>query len=104
MPHTSPSDARQLRRAPVPAQPRPPLAKIAQPQVDERLRAAISRVKLHGNGARVRVATRFGEAVFRYPAGLPPTAFDGGDPAADDPAAGANDTQRISQRIGGGGR
>jgi len=115
--------------APVPARTQPTLATIAQPYADEVLRAGISSVMVYGNGARVRMATRFGEVYFRYPAGLPPTAFalyvdasgvevdsdtfDAGNAAQYEAAlaailpqaiqrATANNTQQMQQGLGGG--
>jgi len=61
--------------AAVPATDQPALAQMAQPYGDGLRRAGISTVMVYGNGARVRLGTRFGDVYFRYPAGLAPTAF-----------------------------
>lgn len=116
--------------APVPATDQPALAQMAQPYGDGLRRAGISTVMVYGNGARVRLGTRFGDVYFRYPAGLAPTAFalyvgaqdievdsdtfNTGNAAQYEAAfksvlpeaikrATANNTQEAQQRLGGGG-
>ena len=61
--------------AQIPATTQPALSAIAQPYAQGLRRAGIQSVQVFSNGARVRVATNFGEIYLRYPAGLGPTAF-----------------------------
>ena len=59
----------------IPATTQPALSTIAQPYAQGLRRAGVQSVQVFSNGARVRVATNFGELYLRYPAGLSPTAF-----------------------------
>jgi hypothetical protein len=59
----------------IPATTQPALSTIAQPYGAAMRRAGIQSVQVFANGARVRVATNFGELSLRYPAGLGSTAF-----------------------------
>jgi len=61
--------------ATIPATTQPALSAMAQPYADDMRNAGINTVQVLPNTPRVRVATRVGEIYFRYPAGLPPTAF-----------------------------
>jgi len=60
---------------PIPATTQPALSALAQPYAEVLRTAGINSVQVFANGARVRVATSFGEIYLRYPAGLGPTAF-----------------------------
>ena len=61
--------------AQIPATTQPALSAMAQPYAQGLRRAGVQSVHVFSNGARVRVATNFGELYLRYPAGLSPTAF-----------------------------
>jgi hypothetical protein len=60
---------------PIPAITQPALSAMAQPYADGLRKAGINSVQVFGNGARVRMATSFGEIYLRYPSGLSATAF-----------------------------
>ena len=60
---------------PIPATTQPALSAMAQPYADGLRKAGINSVQVFGNGARVRMATSFGEIYLRYPAALSATAF-----------------------------
>lgn len=61
--------------AQIPATTQPALSAMAQPYVQAMRKAGIQSVQVFANGARVRVATNFGEIYLRYPTSLSPTAF-----------------------------
>ena len=61
--------------AQIPATTQPALSAMAQPYAQGLRKAGVQSVQVFSNGARVRVATNFGELYLRYPAGLSPTAF-----------------------------
>ena len=60
---------------PIPATTQPALSAMAQPYADGLRKAGVNSVQVFGNGARVRMATSFGEIYMRYPPGLSATAF-----------------------------
>jgi hypothetical protein len=61
--------------AQIPARRSRPFPRLRSPTRNGLRRAGIQSVQVFSNGARVPVATNFGEIYLRYPAGLSPTAF-----------------------------